>query len=50
VSKCNVVLVCVDPADSAACALALAKELERGSDKAVFSFDLGVRNFTTVEE
>lgn len=50
VSKCNVIILCVDPADAAPCALALAKELDKGSDKAVFSFDLGVRNYTTVEE
>lgn len=49
-SKCNVILICVDPTDAAACALALSSEVEKGTDKAIFSFDLGVRNYTTVEE
>lgn len=50
VSKCNVILVCVDPADTAACASALPSKVDKGSDKAVICFDLGVWNNTAVEE
>ncbi|CAM9443439.1 unnamed protein product, partial [Ectocarpus sp. 12 AP-2014] len=49
-SKCNVILICVDPADTSACALALSSAVERGSDKAIISFDLGIKNHMAVEE
>ncbi|CAM9821610.1 unnamed protein product [Scytosiphon promiscuus] len=48
--KCNVFLICVDPTDAAACSSALSSEVEKGSDKAIIGFDLGVRNHTAVEE
>eukprot|EP00903_Cladosiphon_okamuranus_P007130 g6927.t1 len=50
VSKCNVILICVDPAEAPACASALSSKVEKSSDKAIICFDLGVWNHTAVEE
>lgn len=44
------VLLCVDPPDTDACAEALSSTLEPKDDIAVLSFDLGLQNHAAVEK
>ena len=49
-AKCDMILICVDPPDTSACAKALSAVVAKGGDKAIISFDLGVRNHVAAEE
>lgn len=44
------VLMCVDPPDSAACAQALSSAVKSEGDVAIISFDMGVRARMAVEK
>ncbi|CAM9463509.1 unnamed protein product [Discosporangium mesarthrocarpum] len=47
--ECNMVVICVDPTDTNACAKEVARSIKKGEDLAYFSLQRGVRNFATMK-